>query len=87
MKKLLSMLLVVILVLGMIPVMASADTTTATPSIETVNMTLKGVLDVNFKVDPNSADMTGYSVNVTVGADSQSITAYTPPAFASVRNA
>ncbi len=72
MKKLLSMLLVVVMVLGMLPVMASAETATATPQITKVNMTLNGILDVNFKVDANGADMTGYSVRVTIGSDATS---------------
>ncbi len=70
MKKLLSMLLVAVMVLGMIPVIAGAEA--ATPEITTVNMTLSGILDVNFKVNANEADMTGYSVKVTIGDDTTS---------------
>ncbi len=79
MKKLFAMLLIVSLVLGMLPVMASAEAEAATPSIETVSMTLNGILDVNFKVNANGTDMTGYSVNVTIGSaeTTQSITSYT----------
>ncbi len=75
-KHILSMLLIMVMVLGMIPVLASAATT---PSIEKVSMTLSGILDVNFKVNANGNDMTGYSVRVTIGSDetSQSITSYT----------
>ncbi len=80
MKKLLAMLLTVAMVLSMIPVIASAETTaTATPQITKVNMTLNGILNVNFKVDANGASMSGYSVNVTIGNDTtgQEITNYT----------
>ncbi len=74
-KRILSLLLALAMVLGMVPVMAGAAT--ADPQITKVSMTLSGVLDVNFKVASNGADMTGVGVNVTVGETVQSITEYT----------
>ncbi len=72
MKKLLALLLAVVMVLGMIPVMASADTEAATPSIAAVSLTLDGILGVNLKVSSNGADMSGYSISFTIGSDTES---------------
>ncbi len=76
-KRMLAMLVAVMMVLGMIPVFAGAAA--STPEITQVNMTLGGILGVNFKVTSNGADMSGYSVRVTIGEDtaSQNIKAYT----------
>ncbi len=75
-KRMLAMLLVVVLVFAMIPAAAAAET--GAPEIKKVNMTLGGILGVNFKVDAKGTDMSGYSLRVTVGdAPVQSITGYT----------
>ncbi len=73
-KRVLSMLLVLVMVLGMVPVMAGAAT--ATPEITQVSMTLSGILDVNFKVMSNGADMSKASIAIT-GAAAQTIESYT----------
>ncbi len=73
-KRILSMLIVLAMVLGMVPVLASAAT--ATPTIEQVSMTLNGVLDVNFKLASNGGDMSLCSLVIS-GAVEQTITDYT----------
>ncbi len=73
-KRVLSMLMVLVMVLSMVPVMAGAAT--ATPEITQVSMTLNGILDVNFKVASNGADMSKCSVVIT-GAAAQTITSHT----------
>ncbi len=67
-KRIFAMLLVIAMAVGMLPVVAGA-TSDATPEIKKVNMVLGGILGINFKVDAKGADMSGYSVRVTVGAD------------------
>ncbi len=49
-----------------------ADFTAATPKITKVSMTLNGILDVNFKVASNGADMSKSSIQIT-GAVQQTI--------------
>ncbi len=71
-KRILAFLLAIVFVVGLLPVTALAET--AQPEFKKVNMTLSGVLKVNFKVASNGADMSTYSVKVTVGEDVQSIT-------------
>ncbi len=73
-RRILAFLLVIVLVVGLIPVVALAESTQ--PEFKKVNMTLSGVLNVNFKVASNGADMDAYSVKVTVGEDVQNITSY-----------
>ena len=79
MKKLFAMLLVVVMVFGMIPVSAGAETATATPSLEQFSMTLNGILDVNCLVVANGADMDQVSLRFTIGdnVSVQEITEYT----------
>ncbi len=72
-KRVLSMLLVLVMVLSMVPVFASAAT--ATPKITKVSMTLNGILDVNFKVASNGADMSKCSIAI-IGAAAQTIDSY-----------
>ncbi len=74
-KRILAFLLVLVFVVGLLPVATLADE--SQPEFKKVNMTLSGVLKVNFKVAANGADMSTYSVKVTVGEDVQNITSYT----------
>ncbi len=67
-KRIFAMLLVIAMVVGMLPIVAGAASD-ATPEIKKVNMVLGGILGINFKVDAKGADMSGYSVRVTVGED------------------
>ncbi len=77
-KRFLALLLVAVMLVSFIPATAlAAETETEEPSFTMVNMTLSGVLKVNFKVSSNGADMSAYSVRVTLGEDSQDITKYT----------
>ncbi len=73
-KRVLSVLMVLAMVLSMVPVFASAAT--QTPEITQVSMTLSGILDVNFKVASNGADMSKASVAIA-GSAAQTIETYT----------
>ncbi len=73
--RILAILLVLVLVMSLFPVTAMAETTQ--PEFKKVNMTLSGVLNVNFKVASNGVDMDAYSVKVTIGETVQNITSYT----------
>ena len=79
MKKLFAMLLVVVMVFGMIPVYAGAETTAATPSIASFSLTLNSILGVNCMVDANGASMDHVKLRFTVGDNIsvQEITDYT----------
>ena len=73
------MLLVVVMVFGMIPVYAGAETTAATPSIDSFSLTLNSILGVNCMVDANGASMDQVKLRFTVGDNIsvQEITDYT----------
>ncbi len=74
-KRILSLLLALAMLLGMLPVLASAET--ATPEIVKTSMTLASVLNVNFKVDFKDADPSGYSLRITIGDTvTQTVTKY-----------
>ncbi len=80
-KRVISLLLVFTLVLAMIPaiapVVAKAEGTT--PEIAKANLVLNSILGVNFKINYNGTDPSGYSLRVTIGEDTnyQEITQYT----------
>ncbi len=74
-KRILAFLLAIVFVVGLLPVTALAES--GQPEFKKVNMTLSGVLNVNFKVASNGADMDTYSVKATIGEDVQNITDYT----------
>ncbi len=74
-KRILAFLLAIVFVVGLLPVTALAES--SQPEFKKVNMTLSGVLNVNFKVASNGANMDTYSVKVTIGEDVQNITDYT----------
>ncbi len=78
-KRILALLLALVMIVGIIPATALADDSAQTPEITNVNMTLNGVLNVNFKVDAYGANMTGYKLEATIGTDTkkQVITEYT----------
>ncbi len=73
-KRILAMLLAVVMVIGMIPVIASAEA--AVPTLNSMSLTLNSVLDFNVKVNPNGSSMTGYKVKVTIGSDEHTVTDY-----------
>ncbi len=64
-KRLFAMLLVVVMVFGILPVAAAGEN----PEIQKVNMTLGSILGINFKVNANGSDMSGYKVRVTIVSD------------------
>ncbi len=76
MKRILTVLLAIALVIGVIPVVAGAET--AAPEIKKVNMTLGGILGINFKVDAKGTDLSGCSIRVTLASDGayQTVTDY-----------
>ncbi len=66
-KRILALLLALVMIVSTLPTAAFAaegETVTA-PEIKSVSMTLNGVLNVNFKVEANGTDMTGYTLKVT----------------------
>ncbi|MBQ6831401.1 MAG: hypothetical protein IJO28_02080, partial [Oscillospiraceae bacterium] len=79
MKKLFALLLAVVMVFGMLPVYAAAETATATPSLEQFSLTLNGILGVNCVVASNGADMDQVKIRFTTGDDTyaQEISEYT----------
>ncbi len=78
-KRILALLLAVVMIVGVLPASVLAAES-GTPEFSKVNMTLNGVLNVNFKLEDNGADMSNYSVRVTIGNDTkyQDIKNYTP---------
>ncbi len=77
-KRILATLMAVVMVFSMIPATSFAAGT-GTPTIAKSNMTLSGILHVNFKVNANGANMSGYEMHVYTGQDTepQVITNYT----------
>ncbi len=74
--RILALLLVAVMLAGIAIPTAAAESGTA--AFDAVSMTLKGILDVNFKVAANGADMSTCSVLVTTDdGTTQHITSYT----------
>ncbi len=71
-KRVLSVLLVLAMVLGMIPAVASAET--ETPEITSAQLVLDSILGINLKVDLKGNPVADYTVEVTIGDAVQKLT-------------
>ncbi len=79
-RRVISLMLVLAMIIGVIPVMANAEASTSStsPQITGANLALSGILSINFKVDLAGQAADGYSLRVTIGNDTktQNITQY-----------
>ncbi len=66
-KRILSLLLVLAMTVGMFPVVASAETTTDGPAIQSVQLVLNSVLGIKLKVALPDNDPANYTVKVQIG--------------------
>ncbi len=67
-RRLLATLLVLTMLLGMVPVMASAD---STPQIVSTSLVLNSILSLNIKTGLTDGSASAYEVYVTVGEDTE----------------